>query len=279
MVKFAAEHVHPMKPSVSTAHWLIIALCAFGTTALCTTAWAANIGVGSGIRVERPLRSMKDLRDANVIKQQFDYSCGAAALATILRYGLGDAVTERDVLMQLFGLLSAEELPVTLSQGFSLLHLQRVAQARSYRAEGFRIEPRYLSQLSGPVIVFIQPRGYKHFAVLRGIKDDRVFLADPSLGNIRMPMYRFLESWLDESGTGIIFVVEPTAGAASRHHASDAVHPGIAPTRDHDRPRTARGRQPIPHIARTFEVGRCSSTQQPTRRGGGFWEPLFLCAP
>ena len=115
--------------------------------------------------------------------------------------------------MQLFGLLSAEELPDTLSQGFSLLHLQRVAQARSYRAEGFRIEPRYLSQLSGPVIVFIQPRGYKHFAVLRGIKGDRVFLADPSLGNIRMPLYRFLESWLDESGTGIIFAVEPTAGA------------------------------------------------------------------
>ena len=155
---------------------------------------------------------MKDLRDANVIKQQFDYSCGSAALATILRYGLGDSVTERQVLEQLFGLLSREELQETLRQGFSLLHLQRVAQARGYRAEGFRLEPRFLSGLSGPVIVYIQPRGYRHFAVLRGIRDDRVFLADPSLGNIRMPMYQFLESWLDDSGTGVIFVVEPTTG-------------------------------------------------------------------
>jgi predicted double-glycine peptidase len=155
---------------------------------------------------------MKALRDRNLIKQQFDYSCGAAALATLLRYGLGDNVTERDVLVQLFGLLSEDEKQVTLSQGFSLLHLQRVAQARGYRAEGFRLDPQALSRLSGPVIVFIQPRGYKHFAVLRGIRDDRVYLADPSLGNVRMPMYQFLESWRDGSGTGVIFVVEPAVG-------------------------------------------------------------------
>lgn len=193
-----------------TTHRFVIAFCA--AVCLSTVAAAANIGVGEGHRVERPLRSMKDLRDANVIKQQYDYSCGAAALATILRYGLGDNVTERQVLEQLFSLLPPDELQSTRTQGFSLLHLQRVAQARGYRAEGFRLEPRFLSGLSGPVIVYIQPRGYRHFAVLRGISDDRVFLADPSLGNIRMPMYRFLESWLDDSGTGVIFVVEPMSG-------------------------------------------------------------------
>lgn len=189
----------------------VITVCAAGIVALPAAVWAASIGVGGGTRVERPLRSVKDLRDSNVIKQRFDFSCGAAALATVLRYGLGDSVTERDVLAQLFSLLTPEERPLTLRQGFSLLHLQRVAQARGYQAEGFRLEPRFLSQLSGPVIVYIQPRGYKHFAVLRGIKDDRVFLADPSLGNIRLPMYQFLQSWLDDSGTGIIFVVEAKA--------------------------------------------------------------------
>jgi uncharacterized protein len=189
-----------------------MALSACAVVPVPAVGWAASVDVGSGVRVERPLRSMKELRDRNVIKQRFDYSCGAAALATILRYGLGDNVSERQVLEQLFGLLSREELDQTLMQGFSLLHLQRVAQARGYRAEGFRLEPQFLSGLSGPVIVYIQPRGYRHFAVLRGIRDDRVFLADPSLGNIRMPMHQFLESWLDDSGTGVIFVVEPTTG-------------------------------------------------------------------
>jgi uncharacterized protein len=203
-----------MKPGVLKNRLLIA--CAVGVGALPAQVSGANIGVGSGIRVERPLLSLKDRRDANVIKQQFDYSCGAAALATILRYGFNDLVTERDVLAQLFGLLSGDELQTTLTQGFSLLHLQRVAQARGYQAEGFRLAPQSLAQLSGPVIVYIQPRGYRHFAVLRGIKDDRVYLADPSLGNVRMPLYQFLESWRDQSGTGVIFVVEPTAGVPER---------------------------------------------------------------
>ena len=216
--------------SMSMARRLTVALCASVAVALTSTVWAAHVdvGIGSGIRVERPLRSMKDLRDVNVIKQEFDFSCGAAALATLLRYGLGDGVTEQQVLMQLFGLLSNQERPGVLSQGFSLLHLQRVAQARGYRAEGFRLEPRFLAQLNGPVIVFIQPRGYKHFAVLRGIKDDRVFLADPSLGNVRMPIYRFLEDWLDESGTGIIFVVEPMAGGPNRNSPLNLSIQGLA---------------------------------------------------
>ena len=202
----------PIKPAAPSAQRLTVLVLALAAAVLSESVWAANVGVGGGIRVERSLRSMKDLRDANVIKQQYDYSCGAAALATILRFGLGDMITERQVLEQLFSLLPRDELQSTLMQGFSLLHLQRVAQARGYRAEGFRLEPQFLSGLSGPVIVYIQPRGYRHFAVLRGIRDDRVFLADPSLGNIRMPIYQFLESWLDDSGTGVIFVVEPATG-------------------------------------------------------------------
>lgn len=207
---------------------LAIALCAAGAAALPAAGWAADIGVGGGIRVERPLRSMRDLRDTNVIKQRFDYSCGAAALATLLRYGLSDGVTEQQVLNQLFSLLSDEERPGVLRQGFSLLHLQRVAQTRGYQSEGFRLQPQDLARLGAPVIVFIQPRGYKHFAVLRGIKDDRVYLADPSLGNIRVPLYRFLESWLDESGTGIIFAVEPAGGVPAGNTALTVSIRGLA---------------------------------------------------
>ena len=214
--------------SMLTARQRAIACCVVSATWIASAAWGANVGVGGGIRVERPVRTMKYLRDTNVIKQAYDYSCGAAALATILRYGLNDNVTERQVLEQLFSLLPRDELQSTVMRGFSLLHLQRVAQARGYRAEGFRLEPQFLSGLSGPVIVYIQPRGYKHFAVLRGIKDDRVFLADPSLGNIRMPMYQFLESWRDNTGTGIIFVVEPTTGLSEGKTPLTLSVPGLA---------------------------------------------------
>ena len=68
------------------------------------------------------------------------------------------------------------------------------------------------SALTEPVIVFIEPRGYKHFAVLRGVQGDRAYLADPSRRNMRQPMYAFLHDWVRDGGTGIIFVVEPKAG-------------------------------------------------------------------
>ncbi len=73
---------------------LALVLCARGPIAR-----AANIDIGSGTRIEVPLRSMKDLRDKDLVKQRLDYSCGAAAVATILRYGFGDEVTERDILI------------------------------------------------------------------------------------------------------------------------------------------------------------------------------------
>jgi predicted double-glycine peptidase len=178
----------------------------------CASPAVAQITVGSGLRLAQPARSMRDLRDQNLVRQRFDFSCGAAALATLLRYGLGDDVTEAQILVQLFDLLSDNEKATARSSGFSLLHLQRVAKARGYAAEGFRLEPAQLTMLAGPVLVYIEPRGYKHFAVLRGVRGDRVYLADPSRGNIRMPMYAFIDSWLQDDGKGIIFVVEPTSG-------------------------------------------------------------------
>lgn len=51
-------------------------------------------------------------------------------------------------------------------EGFSLLDLQRVAQRRGHKAQGFRLAPEFLPKLQGPVIAFIRPRGYEHFAVL-----------------------------------------------------------------------------------------------------------------
>lgn len=190
----------------------LVGLVLLLSACIATPVSAADLAIGGGARVDVPVHSMKDLRDQNVIKQRFDYSCGAASLATILHYGFGADIGERDVLDKLFAILSDDEVDLSRKKGFNLLDLQRVAQAFGYMAQGYRLEPQYLSKLGGPVIVFVEPRGYKHFAVLRGFKGDRVYLADPSRGNIRMPYYGFVDTWLQDDGTGIIFVVEPKNG-------------------------------------------------------------------
>ena len=152
--------------------------------------------------------SLRAQRDEGVVKQGYDFSCGAASLATLLTYGLNDVVDENALLRALIKPLSSVQLAALQLKGLSLFDLQQLAQKRGHKAQGFRIHRRQLANLSYPVIVFIKPHGYQHFAVFKGLRGDRVYLADPSLGNVRMPLYRFLDMWANESGHGVIFAVE-----------------------------------------------------------------------
>jgi predicted double-glycine peptidase len=160
----------------------------------------------------RRIESLQVRRDAAVVKQQFDYSCGSAALATLLSFGLDDQVSEQDLLRALLEPLSAPDLAKLEHQGLTLTALQKLARARGHRAQGFRIESSQLAALTRPVIVFIRPNGFPHYAVLKGVRGDRADLADPTLGNLRLPLYQFLAQWADESGRGVILAVEPNSG-------------------------------------------------------------------
>ena len=191
---------------------------------------AGPFNAGAGVQIDATPRSMKAIRDENVVRQAKDFSCGAAALATLLSYGLDDSVSEDQILADLFSQLSNSDATVRQSTGFSLLDMQMVAQRRGYRAQAFRLAPQDLANLTGPVIVFIEPQGYKHFAVLRGVQGDRVFLADPSRGYVRMPAYQFMQIWLGSEGTGIIFVVEPqTATATASQRNALSILPSTLP--------------------------------------------------
>jgi len=173
----------------------------------------ARVVVRSGAAwLETGVTSFRALRDAGVVKQRYDYSCGAASLATLLTYGLNDRVDEDGLLRALLESLNSDELTELQRKGLSLRDLQRLAQTRGHKAQGFRLHYDQLAKLSRPVIVFVKPGGYAHFAVLKGVQGDRVYVADPSLGNVRMPLYRFVDMWADESGRGVIFAVERATG-------------------------------------------------------------------
>jgi predicted double-glycine peptidase len=180
----------------------------------------AQVVVSAGaVRAEYRVRSLRALRDAGVVKQRYDYSCGSASLATLLTYGLNDPVDENALLRALIEPLSPDELKALQKKGLSLFDLQKLAQERGHKAQGFRVHQSQLAKLSRPVIVFIKPHGYEHFAVLKGLRGDRAHLADPSLGNVRMPLYRFLDMWADESGRGVVFAVEKAGGDWPEHYA------------------------------------------------------------
>ncbi len=165
-------------------------------------AWSVPTGAKETI-VKR--HTLKELRDQYVVKQQLDYSCGAAALATLMVYYYGENTSEKEILELLNARLKTmteEEQARKTTIGFSLLDLKVVAQQKGYQAAGFKLSVDQLPQLLAPVIVHLRPLGYYHFAVLRGVAGDRVYLADPARGNLRMSIERFLDEW-----HGLVFVL------------------------------------------------------------------------
>jgi predicted double-glycine peptidase len=141
------------------------------------------------------------MRDQNVVLQEFDYSCGAGALATLMRFYFGENVTEEGILLSILGSMSREEVEDREKNGLSLLDLKLFAERLGYQAAGVRLNYSSLPQLKGPVLIHLENKEYRHFAVLRGVRGDRIYLADPSRGNIRMSADRFAKEW---SGVALV---------------------------------------------------------------------------
>ena len=147
------------------------------------------------VRTYKTFTTWKDLRDRNVVKQGFDYSCGSGALATLMHISFGERVTEAEIIQEILKDKNEAEKAEIMKGGYSLLDLKRAAEARGYFAAMYKLEVEQLFQLQGPVLVYFEPKGEKHFAVLKYVKGDRVYLADPSRGNMRLSIYRFAALW------------------------------------------------------------------------------------
>jgi predicted double-glycine peptidase len=172
-----------------------------------------------------PVESVLEKRQRNVVVQKWDLSCGAAALATLLRFQHGDEVTEREVALSLMGRPEyiADPSVVTRREGFSLKDLKSYVTKRGYIGQGLgELNLEHLIKLA-PLIVPIQTLGYNHFVIFRGILANRVLLADPAWGNRTMLTEDFLNSWIRHPGIGHVgFTV-------SKPHAISTEHNKLAP--------------------------------------------------
>ena len=154
-------------------------------------------------RVYKHVKSWKEIRDSNVVKQQYDYSCWSGALATLMQIGFGERVTEKEIIDLILKGKNEEEFKDIIKHGYSLLNLKQVAEQRGYFVGMYRLKISHLYQLRGPVLIYFEPQGQKHFAVLKEVKGDRVYIADPARGNIRMSIYRFQNEW-----PGVILAID-----------------------------------------------------------------------
>ncbi len=157
-------------------------------------------------KFRRHVTSWTGLRKENVVMQQRDYSCGAAALATVMRYHWDDDVTELDLLRETVQMLTIEELKERIENGLAMTDLRRLAVRVGYLSTIGRLEFDKLRQSKIPLIMGIVINGFDHFVVYRGTDGQYVYLADPARGNVRTPIPKFLGQWQKNM---VLVVVKP----------------------------------------------------------------------
>ena len=154
------------------------------------------------------VQSFQERKFSTTIKQEYDFSCGSAALATLLTFSYQKPVVESDVFSSMF--LNGDQ-PQIREYGFSLLDMKNYLAREGLPSGGFRAPLSKLAEVRVPAIVLINEHGYRHFVVIRGIEDDKVLLADPAIGLRAESTADFQKQW-----SGIFFIIladVPTAQA------------------------------------------------------------------
>lgn len=154
------------------------------------------------------IASMQDRRFDGVIRQQYDFSCGSAALATLLRYHYNFNVREETAFR---GMWATGDRDQIRKVGFSLLEMKRWLASRGLKADGYRVALDEIAKAGVPGIALIVVNGYRHFVVIKGVSETEVLLGDPSLGLTVMPRETFQSGW-----NGIYFALAGDQELAKR---------------------------------------------------------------
>lgn len=183
---------------MNTLSLLIIA----GVLAANATAQADTLdlsGIGGGRYVVK-VTSLKEARFKTTTRQLYDFSCGSAAVATLLSYHYGYPVAERSVFEEMFA--RGDQAKIR-REGFSLLDIKTYLQAHQFQADGFELPLSKLQESGLPAIVLINDKGYHHFVVIKGMRDGRILIGDPSSGTRVASQESFESMWINR----LLFVI------------------------------------------------------------------------
>lgn len=186
-------------------------LLAAAALALASPASAGQVGIhfSAGGQFNVGVTSLKEARFKTVIKQRYDFSCGSAALASLLTYHYERPTTEEAVFRAMYIAGDKERIH---SAGFSLLDMKTYLAEAGLRADGFRVSLDKLAAAQVPAITLIDTNGYKHFVLIKGVRGNEVVVGDPAAG---VRVYRqddFAEMW-----EGIAFIIRDQADLARKH--------------------------------------------------------------
>ena len=164
--------------------------------------------------VVMPVTSIRQSRLADTVLQQYDFSCGSAAVATLLTHHYGLAVSESTVFESMFRQGDQQKIQ---REGFSLLDMKNFLKSQGFEADGFEQPLEKLLEARVPAIVLVNENGYRHFVVVKGLRDGRVLVGDPANGMRAMPRAGFDAIWQGR----LLFVIHNRMEQARFNLAAD----------------------------------------------------------
>jgi hypothetical protein len=179
--------------------------------------------------VDIAVKSYMEIRFDTVVRQEKDFSCGSAAVATLLSYHYENEVTEHDA----FSIMYERGDKAKINrEGFSLLDIKNYLESNGYPADGFRVSLDKLAKVGVPAIALINHKGYKHFVVVKGVQKNKVLVADPAKGTKIFSRKEFERMW-----NGIFFIIRSKRDIAQQHFNNESEWKmiGVIPEYDWDR--------------------------------------------
>lgn len=161
-------------------------------------------GFGGAFSV--PVVSIREGRFQTVVRQQHDFSCGSAAVATLLTYHYDRPTTEEEVFTSMYEAGDKERIQ---KLGFSMLDMKTYLARSGLVADGFHMSLEKLAEIGVPVITLVNMRGYRHFVVVKGVRDGEVIVGDPALGLRIFSVDEFKAMW-----SGVAFLIRNDARLA-----------------------------------------------------------------
>ena len=129
------------------------------------------------------VHSIKELKLMRAFRrtwhQRFDFSCGSAALATLLTYQYDQPTDEMSIFKAMFEIGDQAQIR---AKGFSMLDMKRYLEQRGYVADGVQAPLDTLATVAIPAIALVSDHGYRHFVVVKGVESTHVVIGDPALG-------------------------------------------------------------------------------------------------
>lgn len=159
------------------------------------------------LKAEFVVKSYQEIKNEKVIRQNYEESCGAASLATLINILDDNNLTELDLLKT----MSGQKLYTDM---VSFADLNDAVKKLGYESKSYKVDRKILEKLVNiPLLVKIEddPR-FPHFVVIINHKGNYLQILDPSYGKYISSKREFFSVWDRYNKGGYALIVAPKKG-------------------------------------------------------------------